>query len=50
LHRIARQEFEQILDRSIGMEWRLLREMEDVQDDIDNDLDSSVRHDMELDL
>jgi hypothetical protein len=50
LHRIARQEFEQILDRSIGLEWRLLRELEEVQDDIDNDLASSVRHNMEIDL
>ena len=50
LHHIARQQFEQILDRSIGLEWRLLREMEEVQDDIDNDLDSSVRQHGEIDL
>jgi hypothetical protein len=31
LHRIARQEFEQILDRTIGHEWRLLREHEQKQ-------------------
>lgn len=34
LHRIARQEFEQILDRSIGLDWRQYREMEPAQDDI----------------
>jgi hypothetical protein len=28
LHRIARQEFEQVLDRTIGYEWRRLREPE----------------------
>ena len=28
LHRIARQEFEQVLDRTIGQEWRRLREAE----------------------
>jgi len=32
LHRIARQEFESILDRSLGHEWRLLREPEPTQD------------------
>jgi hypothetical protein len=46
IHRIARQEFEQILDRNIGLEWRLLRE----QDDIDNEHDSDVGRDIEIDL
>ncbi len=31
LHHIARQEFEQLLDRTIGQEWRLLREAEPEQ-------------------
>jgi len=43
LHHIARQEFESILDRSLGQEWRLLREQDLTQDRDD------VRHDREID-
>ena len=46
LHRIARQEFEQILDRSIGLDWRQYREAERAHDDIN----LSVGHDREIDL
>jgi hypothetical protein len=31
LHHIARREFEEVLDRTIGQEWRLLREIETEQ-------------------
>lgn len=34
LHRIARDEFEQILDRTIGLDWHHLREAELVQDKV----------------
>lgn len=43
LHRIARQEFESILDRSLGQEWRLLREPEPMHDRED------VGHEQEID-
>lgn len=33
LHHIARREFEQVLDRTIGHEWRLLREVEQTLSD-----------------
>ena len=45
LHRIARQEFEQILDRSIGHEWRIYREQ-----DIDLSEQVDVRRREEIDL
>ncbi|MEL6526117.1 MAG: hypothetical protein AAFQ07_10455, partial [Chloroflexota bacterium] len=38
LHRIARDEFEQILDRTIGLDWHRLREAERVQDEVDHTL------------
>ena len=50
LHRIARQEFEQILDRSIGLDWRQYREIETGQDGIDHDLTPSVGQTWEIDL
>jgi len=34
LHRIARHEFEQILDRTIGQEWHLLREVDTAEPDV----------------
>ena len=48
LHRIARQEFEQLLDRTIGHEWRRLREVELEQ--AAPDLGISVERDREIDL
>ena len=48
LHRIARNEFEQLLDRTIGHEWRMLRDIELEQ--AAPDLDSSVERDREIDL
>ena len=50
LHHIAPHEFEQILDRSIGMDWRLQRELDSEQDNITNEISSSVRHGEEIDL
>jgi hypothetical protein len=50
LHRIACQEMEQILDRSIGLEWRQYRELEPMQDAIGHDLTPSVGRDLEIDL
>lgn len=41
LHRIAREQFEQVLDRSIGLEWRSEREIEPEQ---------AVRHNLEIEL
>lgn len=48
LHRIARQEFEQLLDRTIGHEWRVMREVELEQ--ATPDLDISAERDREIDL
>ncbi len=48
LHRIARQEFEQVLDRSIGLEWRLQRELDEPQPD--PKLEPDVVHSREIDL
>jgi hypothetical protein len=53
LHHIARREFEQVLDRTIGLEWRLLREVELEQSITmpDRDTDPAiVQHQPELDL
>lgn len=53
LHHIARREFEQVLDRTIGQEWRLLREVEPEQPTITSDMDvdpAIVRQIPELDL
>lgn len=44
LHHVARQEFEQLLDRAIGREWRLLRELEQEQQPITPDIDASEQH------
>ena len=38
LHRIARESFEQILDRTLGLEWRQTREAELEQTDMEIDL------------
>ncbi len=46
--RIARDCFEQILDLNIGLEWRLLRELESMSDDIDKELASGVRQHVDL--
>ena len=51
LHHIARQEFEQVLDRTIGQEWRLLREVELEQPTVTPDRDEDslfVRQNPEL--
>ncbi len=37
---IAREEFEQALDRTIGPEWRRLRQEPEIEDDIPHDIDS----------
>jgi hypothetical protein len=53
LHHIARREFEQVLDRTIGQEWRLLREVEAEQPTITSDInegDFTVLHNPEIDL
>jgi hypothetical protein len=53
LHHIARQEFEQLLDRTIGQEWRLLREMEQPQNEIGTDPginEPGARHRLEMSL
>jgi hypothetical protein len=53
LHHIARREFEQVLDRTIGLEWRLLREVELEQSITTPDIDADpviVRQQPELDL
>ncbi|MEP6988474.1 MAG: hypothetical protein ABI970_22925, partial [Chloroflexota bacterium] len=53
LHHIARQEFEQVLDRTIGQEWRLLRTVEPDEITITSDLDEDiafVRHNPELEF
>jgi hypothetical protein len=53
LHHIARREFEQVLDRTIGQEWRLLREVEDDQPTIISDMENSnpiIRQQSEIDL
>ncbi len=50
LHKIARHQFEQVLDRSIGLEWRRDRELETSLDDINQALDFPVRHELEIDL
>jgi len=39
LHHVARQEFEQLLDRTVGRDWRKLREIELSEPDISPDLE-----------
>jgi len=46
LHHIAQHEFETVLDRTIGPEWRLLRETEPEQEPTD----PSIGHNSEIDL
>jgi len=50
LHHIARQEFETLLDRTIGQEWRLLREAELEQEGISLDIESGSGRSLEMDL
>ncbi len=53
LHHIARQEFETLLDRTIGQDWRLLREAEleqDVSLDIESGSGRRAASSMEMDL
>jgi hypothetical protein len=53
LHHIARREFEQVLDRTIGQEWRLLREIEEDQPTIISEMENTeaiVRQTPEIDL
>jgi len=50
LHHIARQEFETLLDRTIGQEWRLLREAELEQEGISLDIESGGGRSLEMDL
>ncbi len=45
LHRIARTEFEMLLDRTIGREWRVLREVEREQTAPDLDLHANTQCD-----
>jgi len=49
LHHIARHEFETLLDRTIGQEWRLLREEVLAQEPVSPDLDISMSSSLELD-
>ena len=42
LHHIARQEFEQLLDRTIAQEWRLLRTVEPDEMTVTTDLDDAI--------
>jgi hypothetical protein len=49
LHHIARQEFEQLLDRTIGREWRLLRDLEQEQTTLENN-EHFIRQNLEIDL
>lgn len=51
LHHIARHEFETLLDRTIGREWRLLRDPELGQEQaISLDIDNSGGRSLEIDL
>lgn len=53
LHHIARREFEYVLDRTIGQEWRLLRDVEAEQPILTTDRDDDliiVRKEPEIDL
>ncbi len=53
LHHIARQEFEQVLDRTIGWDWRLLREVERGEPTIPSEIahtEPGVRQNQEIDL
>jgi hypothetical protein len=50
LHHVARQEFEQLLDRTIGYEWRLLRELEPEIEQRSSDLEISPARDLEIGL
>jgi len=50
LHRIARQQFEQILDRSIGQDWRLTREQALQHNDDLGAFEPDVRRDRGIDL
>jgi len=51
LHHIARQEFETLLDRTIGQEWRLLHEPEPGQEQaISLDIESGSGRSLEMDL
>jgi hypothetical protein len=42
LHRIACQEFEQLLDRSIGREWRRQRELDISEPDVSHDVERDL--------
>lgn len=53
LHHIARQEFEQVLDRTIGQEWRLLREIKEDDPSIMSEIENSepiAQQQTEIDL
>ena len=49
LHHIARHEFETLLDRTIGHEWRLLREAELDQEPVLPDLDINTGFGLDID-
>lgn len=53
LHHIARQEFEQVLDRTIGQDWRLLRDIEPDAMTVTSDMDEDtlfVRQNSEIEF
>jgi hypothetical protein len=51
LHHIARHEFETLLDRTIGREWRLLRDPELGQEqNVSLDIENSSSRSLEIDL
>lgn len=50
LHHIARREFEQVLDRTIGHEWRLLRDIEQSLSDAEQPSPYAGIHTLEIDL
>jgi hypothetical protein len=50
LHRIARHEFENLLDRTIGYEWRVLREVEEAKHNVETPLEAPPMPSMEIDL
>jgi len=51
LHHIARHEFETLLDRTMGQEWRRLREVDEPDRDIESDIAmNGAARGMEIDL
>jgi hypothetical protein len=50
LHRIARHEFETLLDRTIGYDWRRLREVELPVREVEMEIDDGFGRGMEIEL